>query len=110
VTTDQELRDAYESGDLSKFIKRTGPKPPLVPLPLPLPADTAMRQISVRLPQTLVDMYDHIAANDPRPEIDRSTLIRMAMYHELARRSTVATEEVEHALDVLRTALLGEPA
>jgi predicted transcriptional regulator len=111
VISEAELRAAAESGDLADVIAATaGPPKPAAAPPPPLPEGTVMTQISLRLPRALVETYDRIAAREADPTVDRSALIRTAMYHELARRRSVETAEVEHALEVLRAALLGTVA
>ncbi|HYJ33787.1 MAG TPA: hypothetical protein VE326_11260 [Candidatus Binatia bacterium] len=106
--TEQDIRAAMDSGDFSAVFDlpapRTGYLAPFEVTPLSPHAETT--QISLRLPVALLAVYDSIADRD---RVSRSDLIRAAMYRELARHSRpVATDEdeVRHALDVLRAALL----
>lgn len=66
-----------------------------------------MTQISLRLPRFVLEAYDLLAEADPDPSVDRSTLMRQALYNDVRRRHAPKTAQVERALDVLRAALLG---
>lgn len=64
------------------------------------PAEVPMMLSSVRLPVSLVEQLDQLAAQDGSR---RSDVIRDALAHYLAQRlQPVDRDEAEHALDVLR--------
>lgn len=71
-------------------------------------SDSGMTQISLRLPRSLLDAYDAMVdtARMDDPTVDRSELIREAMYNEMRRQIAPKTAQVERALEVLRRALI----